>query len=859
MPALRGALGALVLPGTARLCNLQVVGAAVRRMSSAGRGEGGQPLGGKQPLTTPTYIVWGAGTDVGKTLVSAALCNYMSRKAKDKKVLFLKPYQTGFPVDSDADTVAAVCGGGTPLFGAHASQLLHASDEVGEFPALVHSEESNSNVETRCEFAWSQAISPHLAVKLEGRPVSDDEILSTISASLTRFAADPHAGLVILETAGAVNSPAPSGRGQADLLRSLRLPGILVGDGRLGGISSTISALESLLMRGYDVSAIVMVDNGMRNDEHVRERVKAEAYACSHGHTIPVIVFPPLPKRRSSNFSASALRSWFLESEQKVKRITDIFLADHKARVEYLATSSEAARRSLWWPFTQHDSVPKVTVIDSRHGEDWMVMEEAGPPALTRLFDGPASWWTQGMTAEQMPAVTRAMAYAAGRYGHVLFPETVSQPALTLAQKLLAGPGQGWATRVFYSDDGSTAVEVAIKMAFRKYMADHGLMDKSEQELAKLNFSILGLSGSYHGDTLGAMDAQSPSVFTGFKQMPWYQPRGVWIDPPTLYLSEGLWQVELPAAISDGHQTSSPISSKEVDVKFSSKADALDMLKRKASPLKTAYLAYINSRLDAAQAKGTQVAACVMESTMHGAGGMDMIDPLFQLAMATVARERRIPVVMDEVFAGLWRLGRLSGCSFSGVVPDIACYAKLLTGGTLPLAATLATEQVFQAFRGPSKTDALLHGHSYTAHPIGCQAGVAALDLMASRDTNPNFVSLGQPLEDHWAEADVLALSHLPQVRRVLALGTLLAVELKDEGGGGYQSKASAVVVAHLRENGVFARPLGNVVYLMVTPSTRQSKCAELMLLLQKSLRTAPAPSGSSPQGGTKSPVVAVP
>ncbi|KAJ1485681.1 pyridoxal phosphate-dependent transferase [Baffinella frigidus] len=338
------------------------------------------------------------------------------------------------------------------------------------------------------------------------------------------------------------------------------------------------------------------------------------------------------------------------------------------------------------------------------------------------------------MTAEQMPAVTRAMAYAAGRYGHVLFPETVSQPALTLAQKLLAGPGQGWATRVFYSDDGSTAVEVAIKMAFRKYMADHGLMDKSEQELAKLNFSILGLSGSYHGDTLGAMDAQSPSVFTGFKQMPWYQPRGVWIDPPTLYLSEGLWQgvwqVELPAAISDGHQTSSPISSKEVDVKFSSKADALDMLKRKASPLKTAYLAYINSRLDAAQAKGTQVAACVMESTMHGAGGMDMIDPLFQLAMATVARERRIPVVMDEVFAGLWRLGRLSGCSFSGVVPDIACYAKLLTGGTLPLAATLATEQ---AFRGPSKTDALLHGHSYTAHPIGCQAGVAALDLMASR------------------------------------------------------------------------------------------------------------------------------
>ncbi|KAJ1485682.1 hypothetical protein T484DRAFT_1792786 [Baffinella frigidus] len=123
-------------------------------------------------------------------------------------------------------------------------------------------------------------------------------------------------------------------------------------------------------------------DSGGGGWQHVRERVKAEAYACSHGHTIPVIVFPPLPKRRSSNFSASALRSWFLESEQKVKRITDIFLADHKARVEYLATSSEAARRSLWWPFTQHDSA-------ARRSLWWPFTQDDSYDSVPRLSNNP--------------------------------------------------------------------------------------------------------------------------------------------------------------------------------------------------------------------------------------------------------------------------------------------------------------------------------------------------------------------------------------------------------------------------------------------------------------------------------------
>jgi len=127
---------------------------------------------------------------------------------------------------------------------------------------------------------------------------------------------------------------------------------------------------------------------------------------------------------------------------------------------------------------------------------------------LETVFDGPASWWTQGVDEKLHIVLNRAIAYGAGRYSHVLFPENATEVSLELASRLLKGVGKGWASRVFYSDNGSTAVEVAIKMALRKYMHDHKLASLPEQDLSKLEFSVLGLNGSYHGDTLAAMDVQ---------------------------------------------------------------------------------------------------------------------------------------------------------------------------------------------------------------------------------------------------------------------------------------------------------------------------------------------------------------
>ena len=217
----------------------------------------------------------------------------------------------------------------------------------------------------------------------------------------------------------------------------------------------------------------------------------------------------------------------------------------------------------------------------------------------------------------------------------------------------------------------------------------------------------------------------------------------------------------------------------------------------------------------------------------------------------TSCRQEGIPIVFDEVFTAFWRLGERSAAEALGVTPDIACYAKLLTGGLLPLAATLATPAVFEAFQSDSKLHALLHGHSYSAHAVGCAAGAAALQLLSAPALNPNLCTpevsgrcqRGGACEEPcgrllplWDEDRVVRLSCHPAVQRAMVLGTVVALELRADGTSGYASNAAQRVTAALRQAGVFARPLGNVVYLMVTPSTDRQQCAALLAQLEAAL-----------------------
>lgn len=798
-------------------------------------------------LGAPPHIrahhVFGANTDVGKTVFATALAlasaalplgstrtHALAPHPDAEAVAYLKPVSTGPAGDADAGHLAR--------FAPHvAARTLAQFDE----PCSPH-------VAARARSGTGGALPPH---------ATDAALVRGVRDWLADDARTRRATAAYIETAGGVHSPAPSGTSQADLLRALRLPVVLVGSSALGGISTTRAAFESLRTRGYDVDAVLMFPSRTyENDTYLRQWLAGEygvpVYTLGGPNGSAQWGAPPV---RVPEHDAAAMHAFYAglvtgDAAGELASACDVVAhlrARHAERAADAASLAHRARTACWWPFTQHTAIARdadVLVVDSAHGDHFSV---AGAP----VFDGSASWWTQAV-GHGHPRLAHAAAYAAGRYGHVLFPGVAHAPAVELAEALLHGPsapGRDWASRVFFSDDGSTATEIALKMAVqsaaRRYAPERAESELARAKLARgkmpgslggrppREFEVLGLAGSYHGDTIGAMDACAPNTFN--REVAWYRGRGCWLDGPTVALKDGTARISFAGT----------------EYTFASLAAALDVPSRLTSDCAAAYRAEIRRTLEhLVIVEGRRFGALMLEPLVMGAGGMLLVDPLYQRCLVDVVRAsedlfalsdpplrtahapvpradistwRGLPVVYDEVFSGLYRLGVPSASEVLGTRPDIACYAKILSGGIVPLAATLASEEIFATFAHPSKTRALLHGHSYTAHPVGCTVALETLALLDSLRTSGAWDAAHADWESTrtwsmWSRSAVTRLSHSEHVRGVWALGTVLALELV--GDAGYASTAATSLVAALRAHGVHVRPLGNVVYIMCSLST---------------------------------------
>ncbi|EYU42430.1 hypothetical protein MIMGU_mgv1a0184292mg, partial [Erythranthe guttata] len=369
------------------------------------------------PLTHPIYTIWASNTSLGKTLVSAGLTmSFISPSPSPssaaplpkKRFVYLKPVQTGFPDDSD-------------------SRFVYR--KFSDFFAM-------SEVVCKTMYGWKEAVSPHLAAAREEAAVEDSEVLDMLKRCLINGLAGKSGAseelevMCVIETAGGVASPGPSGTLQCDLYRPFRLPAILVGDGRLGGISGTISAYESLKIRGYDVAAVIFEDHSLMNEVPLLSYFR---------NRVPVLVLPSIPKDTSDDLIA-----WFDESQTVFSSLKEIMLSNFLERTQRLHDMRKKACDVLWWPFTQHKLVPeeKVTIIDSRCGENFAVHKFQSFDWISQQFDACASWWTQGPDAKLQIELARDMGYTAARYGHVMFPENVYEPALELAEILLEAVGK---------------------------------------------------------------------------------------------------------------------------------------------------------------------------------------------------------------------------------------------------------------------------------------------------------------------------------------------------------------------------------------------------------------------------------
>lgn len=693
------------------------------------------------------------------------------------------------------------------------------------------------------------------------QPITDAAVLASVYDELRGYATGQD-GIAVVETAGGVLSPAPSGSSQADLYRPLRLPTLLVGDHKLGGIGTTISAWESLHIRGYDVSSIALFaehryDNHSYLKDYFRER------------NVETFAIPPPPARHENvDEDLKAMQDYYQRSSehQEVESFVERFLKEHDKRITDLRSMPEEADKVIWHPFLQHTERSKDTISawDSAYGDhfqSYTVKQEAQAELnsgteqslLKHAFDGSASWWTQGL-GHGNPKLALTAANAAGRYGHVMFGGAIHKPALDLAQTVVKKSGNPRLSKVFYSDNGSTGMEVAVKMALRASMVKY-----KPQKPRSLDVRILGLKNSYHGDTIGTMDCSEPSIFN--EKVDWYSGRGVWLDFPTVKMRQGQWLVE-------------PFDTAFETRYFESLTDILDFSKREEDS--KMYKKYIHDVLHEKVTKeGVSLGALIIEPVLLGAGGMMFADPLYQKCLVEVARAlyskdaarfdpsaerpaesdndlgwRGMPVIFDEVFTGLYRLGRFSAASFLDTHPDIVVNAKLLTGGLLPLCTTTASQSIFEAFLSDDKTDALLHGHSYTAHPMGCSVANESLRTLMNLDKGESWKTFKKDWSPQskgtdashawsmWSNKFVSDVSFKTQVDNVFSLGSVLAITLKDPAGSGYASTAATglrdkLLAGDGKESVIHSRVLGNVLYLMsalTTPGETISVIEETVL-----------------------------
>lgn len=388
--------------------------------------------------------------------------------------------------------------------------------------------------------------------------------------------------------------------------------------------------------------------------------------------------------------------------------------------------------RHVWHPYTQHglpDPRPEIVRASGAHLET-----RDGK----KIFDAISSWWVT-LHGHAHPRIAAAVAEQASTLEQVIFAGFTHEPGARLAEELVAHAPAGL-QRVFFSDNGSTAVEVAVKIALQ-YWRNRGENRRT----------IVALENAYHGDTFGAMSVSARGLFT---------------EPFT----EHLFAVErLPDPVT--HDAG-------------------------------AALRALVAR------KGSELAAVIVEPMLLGAGGMRMWPASALREMRVVTSEHGIPLIADEVLTGFGRTGPLFACEHAGVSPDIMCLSKGLTGGFLPLGATLATGELFDAFSSDDRTRTLFHGHSFTANPIACAAARASLALLDE---------LGPAPRRRIESAHRMAVARFASIERIenaRVLGTVLALELRARHEG-YLSDVGPRLRRFALERGVLIRPLGNTVYVL--------------------------------------------
>jgi adenosylmethionine---8-amino-7-oxononanoate aminotransferase len=682
-------------------------------------------------LKRPGVFVTGTDTGVGKTRVAAGLVRAWRRRGV--AAVPWKPFASGVDPDrltagEDADLLRRAAG-----YGADALESL-----------------------SPCRLA--EPLAPAVAAQRAGISISPADVLA-------RRPAEGH--VEVVEGCGGLVVPLAPGYDGRDLCWDLDLPLLVVARPGLGTLNHTALTVEAACDAGLDVLGVIVCH--LPDDPDLAARTNLDAL-----------------RRHCRAPLLGAVRH--VEDADDVDALADavdaaldldalLAAVRERASTERARRLAAADRRHLWHPFTQMRTwMRDETVLVKRAKGSVLFTAEDD-----ELIDGVASLWTT-VHGHREPAIDAAVRAQLGKVAHTTLLGLANVPSIECAEALL-GIAPRNLSRVFYSDSGSSAVEVALKMAFQR-AAQTGEPQRRR---------FVRFDGAYHGDTVGAVSVGGIELFHR-------------IFGPLLFASIACpapYAYRRPDGMSEGDYAAASLAAFE----------------------------------EVLRTQGHEVAAVVVEPVMQGAAGMIPQPPGWLPRVAAATKAAGALLVCDEVATGFGRTGRMFAVEHEGIEPDVLCVAKGLSGGYLPVAATLTTEAVFEAFLGePHENRTFFHGHTYTGNPLACAAALANLRLMHERGTVAEAARKGELLGD-LLEEFVLPLTEVGDVRRRgLMVGVELVRDRETKESFDPRSRVGWRVCEAALESGVRIRPLGDVLVLMPPLGIEDGQLRRLVLGVRDAL-----------------------
>lgn len=447
-------------------------------------------------------------------------------------------------------------------------------------------------------------------------------------------------------------------------------------------------------------------------------------------------------------------------------------------------------RRYLWHPFTQMQEWEQEDPVIIERGEGVYLYDTEG----RRYLDGVSSIWVN-VHGHRHPTLDAALRVQLGKVAHTTLLGLSNPPAIELARELIRIAPKGL-TRVFYSDDGSTAVEVALKMAVQYWQQRNG---RAGQKRTFVNLKL-----AYHGDTAGAMSVGNIELFHA-RFHPLLFPT-LRVDPPYCYRCP---------------------------------------LKLTYPACKLACIEPIERLLDA---RHQEIAGCIIEPLVQAAAGMITAPPGYLRRIRDLCTRYDVLLIADEVATGFGRTGTMFACEQEGVTPDLMAISKGITGGYLTLGATLTTEEIYRAFLGTyDEWKTFFHGHSYTGNPLACAVALANLRVFRDERTlaklHPKIKVLTRLLK---------LLARRPHVGEIRQRGFMVGIELVTDKTTGepypLERRMGHQVAMEARKRGLLLRPLGNVIVVMPPLCARVKELKALLSIVEGAIADVTAQATSAPQ-----------